>query len=231
MLSVTQDLPFGQAMATLLAELAAQRVRRKVVLIRHSAREFVPGRHDLLNPLTDEGRAAARAFGERLAQGYRWRGYASPAERCVETASLALAAHAQAGGLTSRVRPVEGLGVFYVLDQMKMFRAMQAAGGLGPFLTQWTRGQVGSDVMLDADVAAGALARLLRSKLAEPGEDDDRADLLVSHDMTLGLVRDRLLNQHWDAIGPVEFLDGVVAYATPEGEYLRSPHGPAVRLR
>ncbi len=199
--------------------------------MRHSAREFVPGKHDLLNPLTDEGRAGARAFGAALPAGFRWRGYASPADRCRETAALALDAHAARGGEAARVRPVEGLGVFYALDQMKMFRIMQAAGGLGPFLSRWVAGDVGHDVMLDADLAAASIGRLLRTKLDElHAADGAGADLLVSHDMTLGLVRDRLLAQSWNSVGPVEFLDGIVAWRSGESTWLQSPHGAPVAL-
>ena len=232
MSEMTDELVWGTGMVALLADLAARGVARKVVLVRHSAREFVPGRHDLLNPLTDEGRAGARAFGAALPAGFRWRGYASPAERCQETASLALAAHAARGGEVARMRPVEGLGVFYALDQMKMFRTMQAAGGLGPVLARWVAGEVGHDVMLDAALAAAAVGRLMNTKLDElhaaatPG-----ADLLVSHDMTLGLVRDRLLGQSWEAAGPVAFLDGIVAWREGGETLLQSPHGGPVVLR
>ena len=224
------NLTWGQRTVDLLAELAAAGVQRKVVLVRHSAREFVPGRHDLENPLTDEGRSAASAFGAALPMGFEWRGYASPAERCQETASLALHAHAQLGGRITRVRPMEGLGVFYVLDQMKMFRIMQNAGGLGPFLSRWIGGDVGPDVMLDAGIAAHAIGRLLLHKLDAPGADPLRADLLVSHDMSLGLVRHCLLGQSWDAVGAVQFLDGLVAYRDQTGSWLVSPHGARVAL-
>ena len=55
------------------------------LLMRHSAREFVPGRHDLENPLTDEGRALAERMGASLPKDLLVRGYASPAERCLRT--------------------------------------------------------------------------------------------------------------------------------------------------
>ena len=230
MLDERTNLTWGQRTVDLLAELAAAGVQRKVVLLRHSAREFVAGRHDLENPLTDAGRSAAWAFGAALPTGFRWRGYASPAERCQETASLVLQAHAQGGGRIARVRPMEGLGVFYVLDQMKMFRIMQSAGGLGPFLGRWIGGEIGPDVMLDAHVAAHAIGRLLLQKLDDPGSDSASADLLVSHDMSIGLVRHCLLGQSWEAVGAVQFLDGLIAYRDQAGSWLVSPHGARVRL-
>ena len=229
----------GEAMLGLLSELAASGVDRAVVMIRHGAREFVPGRHDLENPLTDAGRAAARAFGGALPVGYEVRGYASPVERCKETASLVLAGYQDGGGATTRVRPMEGLGVFYTLDQMKMYRIMQAAGGLGAFLDEWTSGKLGEDVMLHADLAARAIARLMRDKLLSGTSADTQArsprtrgglELLVSHDMTLGLLRHQLLGQTWTDVGPVAFLDGVAVFARDNAVWIASPHGEPRQL-
>jgi hypothetical protein len=49
--------------------------------------------------------------------------------------------------------------------------------------------------------------------------------------MTLGLVRDRLLGQSWEAAGPVAFLDGIVAWREGGETLLQSPHGGPVVLR
>ena len=56
----------GDATVRLLNDLFEGGVESAVVLMRHSAREFAPGRHDLANPLTEEGRELARRLGERL---------------------------------------------------------------------------------------------------------------------------------------------------------------------
>ena len=233
----------GQGMLGLIGELAATGTARAVVVIRHGAREFVAGRHDLENPLTDAGRAAAHAFGTGLPPGFALRGYASPVVRCHETAALALAGYQAGGGAITRVRPMEGLGVFYTLDQMRMFRLMQAAGGLGGFVERWFAGSIPADVMLDADVAARAIARLLRDRLLAAtgpavggvavGEPRAGAglDLLVSHDITLALLRHQLLGQAWDAVAPVAFLDGIVVYARAGEVWVASPHGAPRVLR
>ena len=63
---------------------------RGVLLMRHSAREFNRDINDLLNPLTDHGRQLAVAMGGALTADIQLRGYASPPERCVETAELLL---------------------------------------------------------------------------------------------------------------------------------------------
>ena len=199
------------------------------LLMRHSAREFATGKHDLLNPLTDEGRELARQLGAQLPAELLIRGYSSPAERCVETGDLILEGHAGKGGKVTRNRPAEALGVFYILDQIRMYMVMQAAGGQVPMLEKWFRGEVGLDTMMPPDLAAGMVAGFAASKLddrlAEP-----QLDLLVSHDMTLFTVRDRLLGQKAADVGDVHFLDGIAVYRLDGQLLIQSHHGEAVPL-
>jgi broad specificity phosphatase PhoE len=201
----------GDAALALIGSLYDDGVDHVVALMRHSAREFEPGRHDLLNPLTDEGRALARRLGNALPKGLLARAYASPAQRCVETAELILEGHKERGGRVARQRPIEALGVFYVLDQMKMYRAMTAATGQAPFLERWFAGAVEGDVMMPADVAAKLVARVAAAKLDAPIARP-QLEICVSHDMTLYLVRDRLLGRPVGESGVVNFLDAVVFY-------------------
>lgn len=201
----------GDAALALISSLYDDGVDHAVALMRHSAREFEPGRHDLLNPLTDEGRALARRLGKALPKGVLARAYASPAQRCVETAELILEGHKEHGGRVARQRPVEALGVFYVLDQMKMYRAMTAATGQAPFLERWFAGAVEGDVMMPADVAAKLVARVAAGKLDAPIARP-QLEICVTHDMTLYLVRDRLLGRPVAESGVVNFLDTVVFY-------------------
>ena len=49
-------------------------------------------------------------------------------------------------------------------------------------------------------------------------------DVLVSHDMTIFTVRDRLLNQAV-ADFPVEFLDGLIIFEKDGIRFLQSHHG------
>ena len=44
----------------------------------------------------------------------------------METAELVLAGHESGGGNVTRHRPLEALGVFYALDQMKMWQGMRS---------------------------------------------------------------------------------------------------------
>ena len=217
---------YGARTAELIEQLYEQGIQRMAVLMRHSAREFETGRHDLENPLTEEGRHWARQLGERLPKALTLRGYASPPERCMETAALVLSGHDALGGAITRHRPVEALGVFYVLDQMKMWRGMRSAGGLAEYLGEWFAGRVPADAMMPPEMAAELACRVVTEKLTL-APHDAQLDLCVSHDMTLMLVMDRLLSQKAGDFD-VEFLDAVVAYRTDTTLWLQTCHGPPV---
>lgn len=220
----------GDTARQLVSDLADDGAQHIVLLMRHSAREFEPGRHDLLNPLTDEGRKLARDLGRALPKSLQVRAYSSPAERCVETGDLILAGHESEGGGVKRNRVVEALGVFYVLDQMKMYMAMRERGGLSRMIKAWTAGEVADDIMMPSHIAATLLGRLINEKLQEnPG--NAQLDLLVSHDFTLFLVKSMLLAQHPDDYPEVNFLDGIAFYRRGNTTYIQSHHEPAIPLR
>ncbi len=218
----------GDATLTLVNQVLESGAEHLVLLMRHSAREFEPGKHDLLNPLTDEGRELSRQFGKQLPKELLLRAYSSPANRCVETASLILESHKAHGGSATRNRTVEALGVFYVLDQMKLFMSMKAAGGHVSFLKKWFDGQIANDIVIPAELAATLVARIavekFKSRIRTP-----QIDVLVSHDMTVFTVRDRLLGQAADDY-PVEFLDGLVFFERTGKHYLQSHHGPEMAI-
>ncbi len=219
-------MDYGIATKDLLLALFDRGVQHAVALMRHSAREYAPDKHDLENPLTEEGREYARRLGRGLPAGLTLRGYHSPPERCMETAALILAGYADNGGSVTRHRPLEGLGVFYALDQMKMWRVMNDSGGQVPFLQAWFRGEVPGDAMIPAQVAADLVLRVVADKLKAPVAER-QLDLCVSHDMTLYLVRDRLLGQGAD-VAEVAYLDALVAFEEDGRLWLMSHHGEPV---
>lgn len=219
----------GEATLELLNDVLSDGATHVALLMRHSAREFETGVHDLLNPLTDEGRALAREMGERLPKSLLVRGYSSPAERCVETADLVMQAHRDSGGRVTRNRAAEALGVFYILDQIRMYKGMQAAGGQVPLLEKWFQGEVGVEMLMPADLAARLVAQFAAKKLDEPVERP-QLDLLVSHDMTLYTVRDRLLGQSARDHGEIGFLDGLALFEKSGALFLQSHHDGPVRL-
>jgi broad specificity phosphatase PhoE len=221
---------YGDSAIELVEEVRSLGVNHMVLLMRHSAREFEPGRHDLENPLTDEGRSLAQRFGEKLPKELRIRGYASPVERCLETADFILKGHSEKGGESTRVRPVEALGVFYVLDQQKMFKSMQSLNaGHHRFMDHWYDGQVPLDIMMPARIAANTVADLAREKIRHP-ISDNQLDIMVSHDMTLYTIKDQILGQNFDSHGEVEFLDGVIFYQLDGQPFIKSHQGAEILL-
>ena len=210
---------YGDATLAQVEAMANEGCTHMVLLMRHSAREFNPDVHDLENPLTDEGRELAQRLGRQLPKAYTLRGYASPAGRCVETAQLCLDGHAAEGGSITRVRPVEGLGVFYVLDQMKMYRVMRDTGSLQQFVSAWSDRAIPQDALIPAQEAARILMRVVSEKLSQ-SVAEKQIDVGVSHDLSLYLVRDRLLSESPDQ-GPVEFLDALLAFRRDDRVWLQ----------
>lgn len=215
---------YGDSALEMISEALADGVDHAAVLLRHSARTFKDGLHDLDNQLTDEGRALCHRLGRRLPKDLTLRAYASPAHRCLETAQLILEAHEAEGGAITRHRPMEALGVFYALDQMKMWKGMEAAGGMANYLQSWVAGAVPADAMMPAQWAARLVLGCMAEKLAAPVARP-QLDLHVSHDFTLHLLRSALLGEPADG-PPVEFLDGLVVWQAEGALWLKSQHGP-----
>ncbi len=128
-----------------------------------------------------------------------------------------------------RNRVVEALGVFYVLDQMKMFMSMRDAGGIVSFLQTWFDGGVAPDILMPSDIAARLIGRMAREKLAQSG-DKPQLDLLVSHDFTLYTIKDRLLKQDTKRYPDVHYLDGVAFFNRDGRTFIQSHHEPAIEL-
>ncbi|MEM7019654.1 MAG: histidine phosphatase family protein [Pseudomonadota bacterium] len=209
----------------LIENTFGQGIERAALLMRHSAREFNREIHDLLNPLTDPGRDYCRRFGQALPKSLHVRGYHSPPERCAETVELVVDTHITQGGSGSRTRAVESLGVFYGLDQIKMWQAMQNAGGLPQFIREWGNGNIASDAMIPADLSAKLIIKSTFDRL-NTAKHKPQLDICVSHDSTLMLIKDQLLGQKAEEFG-VEFLDGVILFEQDEGIWLQSHHGSA----
>ena len=219
----------GETTLELVEQLTNEGEDHIVLLMRQSAREYAPGKHDLLNPLTDEGRGFAREVGKRLPKDLVVRGYTSPAERCVETAGLIMSGHEASGGQILRNRIVEALGVFYVLDQTKMFMAMRDAGGIVSFLQCWFDGGIARDILMPADLAARLVGGVAKEKLSQTG-DHPQLDLLVSHDFTLYTIKDQLLKQGTSRYPDVHYLDGVAFFNRDGKTFIQSHHEPAIEL-
>jgi broad specificity phosphatase PhoE len=210
----------GDSMVEHLEGLRERGVDRALAVIRHSAREYATGRHDLENPLTEEGRAMALGFGQRLPAGWTVRAYSSPVPRCVDTAELILEGHRSKGGAVERQRVVEGLGLFFILDQRKMFRLMRDVHGGGPaFIRAWCEGQVPEDVVIPARDTARIMLSMLASKLPPAASS---LAVGVSHDFNLFMLREQLLGMRHEDHGHVEYLEGLVVFEDAVGLWVEA---------
>lgn len=219
---------YGRATSEMVAQAFAEGIDRGVLLMRHSARTFDRNIHDLLNPLTDHGRDLCRQMGEALPKDVHLRGYASPPERCMETAQLVIASHEAGGGSGGRTRPVEALSPFYALDQQKMWKGLTSAVDLPGFIGEWYAGEVPDDAMMPPELAVQMIITVLASKLRAAGAAR-QLDVCVSHDMTVYTVR------HGVGLEPlsgpeVEFLDGLLLFERGNTLLMRSQHGGEVQL-
>jgi hypothetical protein len=230
--SLNQDTrtDYGQQTVSMVNQHFGSGGERGVLLMRHSAREFNRDINDLLNPLTDHGRQLCVAMGEALSDDIQLRGYASPPERCMETAELLLQGAGHTAATAPKVRPLEALGVFYALDQIRMCKGMRTTGGLEDYLSSWFAGKLSPDVMMPPSVAVAMVLKVLRGRLDAPAlGDKPQLDVCVSHDMTLYTVR------HGSGLEPiaaaaVEFLDGLLMYRDQGQLLLRSHHGGIIEV-
>ena len=214
----------GDATLGLIEAALDDGARQMAVLMRHSARTFHRDIHDLENQLTDEGRDLCQRLGSKLPQGLELRGYASPAQRCLETAQIVLDTYRDQGGTVSRVRPIEAFGPFYALDQQRMWKGLSAAEGMHAYVQQWLDGELPVGIMLPTPLAASALLQQLAARLNDKTADG-RLTFCVSHDLSLLMLRSEVLKQGPE-LQPVEFLDALVLYRKGDSLLLASHLGP-----
>jgi broad specificity phosphatase PhoE len=160
----------------------------RVLLIRHgatvlSAEDRFAGSTDVL--LSDEGRAQARALGERLADAELAAVYASPMQRTVDTASLVAAPHGLALTTDAGLREIDH-GRWEQLTRREVearFPEEYSNWEADPFTFAPEEGESGLSVM------ARALPVLRRIVVAHAG----KTVAVVSHKATIRLVLCSLL--------------------------------------
>ena len=226
------DDDFGDASARMTRAIFGEGVERGVLLMRHSAREYRRDVHDLENPLTAEGRSLAARFGASLPD-VNLRGYSSPVMRCRETGALAIeaSAAAQRGGVISKVRDIEAFGVFYALDQIRMWKGLRKSDGLADYVGQWFAGKVPQSAMMRPQRAVGMVLEVMLEKLTAPAiqAGTPQLDLCVTHDMTIFTMREGAGLE--PATGPdVRFMDGLLMYEQDDKVFLASQHGGIVEV-
>ena len=226
------DDHYGDATARMTRAIFKEGAERAVLLMRHSAREYRRDVHDLENPLTQEGRALAARFGAQLPD-VNLRGYSSPVMRCRDTASLAIEASAAArrDGVIANVRDIEAFGVFYALDQIRMWKGLREAGGLAEYVHQWFAGDVPHAAMMRPQRAVAMVLEVMLDKLEAPAIASGSAqlDLCVTHDMTIFTMRHGTRLEPVDA-QDVRFMDGLLMFKRDDGVFFASQHGGEVAI-
>ena len=226
------DDDFGDASARMTRAIFAEGVERGVLLMRHSAREYRRDVHDLENPLTAEGRSLAARFGAALPD-VNLRSYSSPVTRCRDTGALAIEAStaAQRGGVISKVRDIEAFGVFYALDQIRMWKGLHKSNGLADYVGQWFAGKVPQSVLMRPQRAVGMVLEVMLDKLNAPAIEagTPQLDLCVTHDMTIFTMRQGAGLE--PVTGPdVRFMDGLLMYERDNKVFFASQHGGIVEV-
>jgi hypothetical protein len=161
------------------------------------------------------------------------RGYSSPVTRCRDTGALAIEAStaAQRGGVISKVRDIEAFGVFYALDQIRMWKGLHKSNGLADYVGQWFAGKVPQSVLMRPQRAVGMVLEVMLDKLNAPAIEagTPQLDLCVTHDMTIFTMRQGAGLE--PVTGPdVRFMDGLLMYERDNKVFFASQHGGIVEV-
>ncbi len=170
------------------------------MVIRHSER-FGGDIADHGDGLTPHGMVMARELGSRL-NGLGLRLYASPIQRCVDTARLI----AEGAGCGAEVVRSGLLGIpgTYVIDEPEVDRHL-AAMGLKGFAVSWLKGGISPKVMRPCPEGSEMLIRWICGNLYSRSEG---IDIYVGHDLFLTPVLVHYVGYDLEASGFLGFLDG-----------------------
>jgi hypothetical protein len=170
------------------------------LVIRHSER-FGGEVADHTDGLTPNGMAMAMELGSRL-RGRDLRLYASPIQRCVDTARLI----AEGAGCGAEVVRSSILGIPgpYVIDEPAVDRHL-AVMGLKGFAIRWLSGGISPKVMRPCSEGSRMLVRWIGDNLASRSEG---VDVYVGHDLFLTPVLVQYAGYDLETEGFLGFLDG-----------------------
>ena len=211
-----------------------------VLLLRHAAREYSSELHDFEDDLTTLGHQRSVLCGqlltERIARphGLTFNLASSPINRCHQTLSqiangIRLASGGDEGSQaimgTGTMSVVEGLGLFYLLDQASFFSQLDKMGAYS-LVRCWQERETCPDIILPASSAADALLGLIAGRLRKL--NDGTIDLLVTHDLTLYLLREQLFGVRHEDAEVIRYLDALLLYRTASGRLVARMHGTDV---
>lgn len=187
-------------------------------VLRHAARHAITDpAHPELAVLTDEGHAAAEAFGAALGDFARVRLFFSPVRRCQQTAEGIARGVRRTGAVAEIHGTHEALGIGYTRDRDEFGRLFELHGE--HFVRLWCGGELPATVIDPAERCARDILAHIRERLAEVASTPRALDLHVSHDINIMAVREQFVGLRHEDVGWLNFLDGVAL--RPAGAGLR----------
>jgi broad specificity phosphatase PhoE len=212
--------PTGDKTLALLHDLIEQGITRYVVLMRHADRPIETVENDLHMQVSEAGKEAAFAFGQKLPTELPIHLYASPVDRCVETAELIGKGFESVGGARSEVSETEALYAFYVKDVHKadgILYEMFGRGEWAQFFRNWFEGVYPESIIGNAAQAAETLMATLLELLQQ---SESAGSICVSHDINLFLIKEYYLGLQPEDHEYVQFLEGVIVYEKDGSTYI-----------
>ncbi len=222
--------PTGVQTLAVIHQLHQQGVRNYAVLMRHADRPIDNAGNDLAMRISDLGKRTAYEFGRALPCDGVKRFYSSPIHRCVQTAELIAQGCLARGGDVLPNTPRDDLFAFFVRDVARADGLLYEALGAGEpfsFFRNWFDGVYPPDIIDDAAQAARAQMNVLLGLLQQ---DPPAANICVSHDINLFLIKQYYLDLRPEDHEYIQFLEGVVVYEWRSAYYIVNHQAAARRL-
>ena len=222
--------PTGNKTLALLHDLRQQGIENYTVLMRHAERPIGSPENDLLMQITEDGKRAAYEFGRRLPTDTSLRFFASPVDRCVETADFIEKGALSMGGKTESTQKMAWLYAFYIHDLLttdRILYEMLDRGEWAQFFRNWFDGKYPVEIIGDARQAAETLLNALQDLLRQspPG-----GNICVSHDINLFLIKEYYLGLRPEDHEYIQFLEGVIVYERDGERYIVNHQTGAKKL-
>ena len=222
--------PAGSKTLQVLRDLHHQGVTRYAVLMRHAERPVENAENDLLMQITEEGKRVAEKFGQGLPPISPLRFFASPVDRCVETADFIAKGAQSIGVKTEATRKMEKLYAFYIRDLRAtdgILYEMFGRNEWAQFFRNWFEGKYPPEIIDDAREAAETLLKALVDLIRQPTAG---GNICVSHDINLFLIKEYYLGLRPEDHEYIQFLEGVIVYEKDGDAYIVNHQTAARKL-
>ena len=220
---------YGQKLLETVNGAKKEKIRKRVILMRHSVREHDPLKGEIHDSLNEKGRSLARIFGEKLYPKCSARIFFSPIGRCAETGDLLGKGYQETGGHIIESEKNWQLGAFYVRDLDSILDLLYQTGSSITLIRTWIEGSIPVEWM-DAPTE---VIRIMVKWLEEIFEvlKEEQMAICVTHDLNIYFLRTLLLDLNLEHQGRVNYLDGIFFYDRMGEIYASTDHSPPKRLK